>query len=353
MFKSVRYFGAALVAMVITLSGIGIAAENSGEVNIYSYRQEVLIRPLLDAFTERTGVKVNIVSGGADALLERLRAEGMNSPADLLLTADVGRLVRAQEMGLLQAVDSDRLDAAVPARFRDPEGYWYGLSVRARVPFYAVDRVDPAELSTYGALADPKWRGRICVRSSSNVYNQSLLAAMIARHGADKAEEWASGIVANLARRPQGGDRDQIQAVAAGECDIAIANTYYYGRMITAEPGSAERRAAEAVKPFWPNQPDGEGEADTSGVHVNISGVGMTVSARNKTEARALMEFLVSEEAQAIYAGEVQEYPVVENAEVSGEVGAWGDFKADDMPLADFARYHREAVMIFDRAGWR
>ncbi|RMF08959.1 MAG: Fe(3+) ABC transporter substrate-binding protein [Alphaproteobacteria bacterium] len=340
-------FFAAGFSVAGVLAVAAAADRTAGEVNIYSYRQEVLIRPLLDAFTQKTGIKVNLVSGKADALLERLKAEGANSPADVLLTADVGRLVRAKAAGVLQAVQSSELEQAIPARYRDDEGFWYGLSVRARVPFYAVGRVDPAELSTYEALADPKWRGRICVRSSSNVYNQSLLAAMIARHGPEKAEAWARGIVANMARRPQGGDRDQIKAVAAGECDIAIANTYYYGRMLAAEAGSAERKAAEAVKPFWPNQ------QAAGGVHVNISGAGVTVSARNKAQAIALIEFLAGPEAQALYAGEVFEYPVRAGVAVSDLVAAWGPFKADDTPLSVFAKYQRDAVMIFDRAGWR
>lgn len=320
-------------------------AGEAGEVNIYSYRKEVLIRPLLDAFSRATGVRVNLVSGKADVLFERLKSEGRNSPADVLLTTDAGRLTRARQAGLLQPVSSAVLDAAVPPQYRDPDGYWYGLSVRARVLFYAKDRVRPEELDSYAGLADPRWRGRICVRSSSNIYNQSMLAAFIARDGVAKAEAWARAVVANMARKPQGGDRDQIRAVAAGECDVAIANTYYFARML-ASTKAADRAAAAKVALFWPDQKG-------RGAHVNISGAGVTVSARNKRNAVRLIEFLVSDEAQRIYAESVYEYPVKAGVAVSPTVGAFGDFKADDLDLAVLAEHNAEAVRVFDRAGWR
>lgn len=234
--------GLVLFGVAVRLLPPAFGQEGSGEVNIYSYRQEVLIRPLLDAFTAETGIRVNLVSGKADALLERLKSEGANSPADLLLTVDAGRLIRAKEAGVFQAISSDVLESAIPARYRDPSGHWFGLSVRSRVIFYARDRVTPDELSSYEALTDPKWRDRICVRSSSNVYNQSLLASMIAHTDVDTAEQWARQVVANMARKPQGGDRDQIKAVAAGQCDLAIANTYYYARMLTSKRLKSARR---------------------------------------------------------------------------------------------------------------
>lgn len=336
---------AALAATLVGTLAIPLAAAAAEEVNIYSYRKEVLIRPLLDAFTAATGIRVNLVSGKADALLERLKSEGINSPADILLTTDVGRLYRAKQAGVFQPVRTPLLERSVPARYRDPEGYWYGLSVRARVIFYAPDRVDPATLSTYEALAGPEWKGRICIRSSSNIYNQSLLASMIANDGPEAAEAWAAGIVANLARKPQGGDRDQIKAVAAGQCDVAIANTYYYAGML-ASTDRSQREAAAKVAIFWPNQ-------QGRGAHVNISGAGVTRGAPNKENAIRLLEFLVSEEAQKLYAEKVYEYPVRPGVAVAGTVKQLGDFKADELNLAQLGKYNAEAVRIFDRVGWR
>lgn len=323
------------------------AAAHAASVNIYSYREEVLIRPVLEAFTAETGIKTNLVSGKAEALLERLKAEGANSPADLLLTADVARLVLAKEAGVLQPIDSKILEETVPATYRDDDNSWFGLSKRARVIFYAPDRVKEGDLSTYEDLADPKWKGRICVRSSSSVYNQSLLADLIARNGAKAAEEWARKVVGNLARRPQGGDRDQIKAVAAGECDVAIANTYYFFGMMAEPEGSAERQAAEKVEIFWPNQ-DGAG-----GVHVNVSGGGVTKSARNKEEAIKLLEFMVSEKAQKIYATIIYEYPIREGIEPAPVVARYGSFEANATSLPTYAKHGRQAMMIFDRVGWR
>ncbi|MAU40443.1 MAG: Fe(3+) ABC transporter substrate-binding protein [Kordiimonas sp.] len=315
-------------------------------VNIYSYRQEILMRPLLKAFTAETGIKVNIVSGKADALLQRLKSEGRNSPADLLLTADVARLVRAEKAGVLQPVDDATLKTVIPAQYRDDEGHWFGLSLRARVLFFAKDRVSAADLSSYEELTAEKWRGRLCVRSSANIYNQSLLSSMIAHKGEEAARQWAKGIVANFARRPQGGDRDQIMAVASGECDVAIANSYYYGRMVASKAGGAQAKAAQKVALFWPNQ-------QGRGAHVNISGAGVTKSAKNRENAIALLKFLVSEKAQQIYAEEVFEYPVRAGAPLSPVLKSWGAFKADALPLADFAVHNRKAVMTFDQVGWR
>jgi len=237
------------------------------------------------------------------------------------------------------------VDRNIPERYRDPAGEWFGLSLRARIVFYAKDRVNPAELSTYEALADPKWKGRICIRGSDNIYNQSLLASMIAIHGPVKAEEWAKGMVANFARKPQGGDRDQITAVAAGECDLAIANTYYYGNMITSSK-PADKAAAEKVGVFWPNQGD-------RGAHVNISGGAVTKSARNKDAAIKLLEFLSGDEAQRIYAEVNQEYPVKGGVAWSDLVKSWGTFKADDLNVAALGDNNAAAVKIFDRVGWR
>ncbi len=317
----------------------------AAEVNVYSARKEVLIKPLLDAFTAETGIVVNLVSGKADALLQRLEREGANSPADVLLTTDAGRLAKAKQGGLLQAVRSSRLDAAVPAQYRDPEGVWYGLSIRARPIIYAVDRVTAAELSTYQALAGAAWQDRVCVRSSSNIYNQSMLAAFIHHGGAERAEGWAKGLVANFARKPQGGDTDQIRAVAAGECDVALANTYYLARL-TVSKKPADRAVAAKVAIFWPDQ-------DGFGVHVNISGAGVTRAAGNVDEAVALLEFLAGPKAQRNYAEVVHEYPVRSDVAWSDVVSAWGRFVADDLNLAVLGENNAEAVRIADRAGWR
>lgn len=334
--------GATAMAAMVLMGPVSALA--ASEVNIYSYRKEHLIRPLLDAFTQETAIEVNMVSGKADALLERLKSEGANSPADILLTVDVGRLVRAKDAGVLQAVSSPTLSELVPAQYRDPEGYWYGVSVRSRVIYYALDRVKPSELTTYEDLASPKWKGRVCIRSSGNVYNQSLLASLVAHHGHDQAMAWAKGMVANFARKPQGGDRDQIKAVAAGECDVAVGNTYYYARMQTAKDD--QREAAAKVGIFFPNQ---EGR----GAHVNISGIAVTKSAKNKDNAVKLIEFLASDSAQKIYAEVVHEYPVRDDIPWSGTVSKWGKFKADDLSLAKFASHQGEALRIFDQAGWR
>lgn len=321
------------------------APAGAAEVNIYSARQEVLIKPLLDAFVADTGIKVNVVTGKADALLERLAREGMNSPADVLLTTDAGRLVRAKQSGLLQPVRSAVLKANIPAQYRDPEGAWYGLSMRARPIVYARDRVDPATLSTYEALAEPAWRGRVCVRSSNSIYNQSMLAAMIHHLGSDRTEAWAKGLVANFARKPQGGDRDQIRAVAAGECDVALANTYYLAQLYTSSKES-DRAAAAKVEVFWPNQ-------GGTGVHVNISGAGVTKSASHRDDAIRLIEFLSSDDAQRLYAESVYEYPVKPGVPRSDLVAAWGAFEADSINLSLLGDNNAEAVRIADRAGWR
>lgn len=315
------------------------------EVNVYSARKEALIKPLLDRFTDSTGIKVRLVTGKADALLARLRREGRNSPADLLVTTDAGRLWRAEQAGVLQAVQSEVLNRAIPARYRESGNHWFGLSLRARPIVYSVERVRPEELSSYEDLAGPKWKGRVCVRSSGNIYNQSLLAAMIEAHGEEKAEEWAKGLVGNFARPPQGGDRDQIKAVAAGQCDVALANSYYYGKMLTSKE-EAQRRAAAKTAIFWPNQGD-------RGVHVNISGAGVTASSKNRGNAVRLLEFLVSDEAQSWYAEANQEYPVKTGVPVSSLLESWGRFEADPVKLDLLGINNPLAVRIADRAGWK
>ncbi len=315
------------------------------EVNIYSARQEVLIKPLLDQFSTQTGITVNLVAGKADALVQRLQSEGINSPADILLTVDAGNLNRANELGLFQPLQSEILEQAVPAAYRDPQGHWFGLSMRARPIMYAVDRVDTAGLVSYADLATARWKGKICVRSSDNVYNQSLVAAMIAEQGVAETEAWTKGLVANFARPPQGGDRDQIKAVAAGQCDLALANTYYLGGMLNSEQAE-DRAAAEKIAILWPNQ----GER---GVHVNVSGAGVTRHAKNFDNAKKLLEFMVSEQTQAWYAEANFEYPVRPGTAMSPILAGWGEFLADDLNLALLGEHNAEAVRLMDRAGWR
>ncbi len=327
-------------------SMVAATAQASAEVNVYSARQEELIRPQLDAFTAATGIQVNLITAGADALLERMKAEDRNSPADLLLTTDAGRLIRAADAGVLQSVRSEILTTAIPPQYRDPDGFWFGLGVRARVIFYAPDRVDPADLSTYEDLADSKWAGRVCIRSSTNVYNQSLLASLIAHDGADRSEQWAAGVVANMGRDPQGGDRDQIKAVVAGQCDVAVANTYYYAGM--RDGADDEREAAAKVALFWPNQGPGD-----RGTHVNISGAGVGRYAPNPENAVRLLEFLVGVEAQRIYAEVVYEFPVRDGVPASDAVASFGPFRADPLDLHRLADHQAEALMMFDRVGWR
>lgn len=332
----------AVAAQLALLSPMAAQAEEI--VNVYSFRQKTLIQPLLDRFTERTGISVRLLSGKADTLFERLKSEGVNSPADILMTSDAGRLLRAQAAGLLQPVHSDNLATLVPAKLRDPEGYWFGLSVRARVIVTAIDRVGADEIKSYEDLADPKWKERICIRSSGNIYNQSLLASMIAHGGSEKATQWAQAVTDNMARKPQGGDRDQVKAVAAGECDVAVVNTYYLGQMAASDDD--QKAVVAKVRVVWPNQGD-------RGTHVNISGAGMTRSAKHKDNAIKLLEFLASDEAQKIFAGMVKEYPLRDDIPLAPELEAWGGFKADDINLAAFGDHQQEAIQIFDRVGWR
>lgn len=341
----IKYLSTLLAGALAALIALPTAALGQDEVNLYSARKEDLIKPLLDRFTDETGVRVNLVTGKEDALLKRLESEGINSPADLLITTDAGRLYRAKQAGVTQPVESTALDTAIPANYRDPQGHWFGLSLRARPILYVKGKVDPAELSTYEDLADAKWKGRICIRSSDNIYNQSLVASLIVADGAEATERWAKGLVANLARPPQGGDRDQIKAAAAGQCDIAIANTYYLAGMLTSKDES-QRAAAERMGVFWPDQ-------DGRGVHVNVSGAAVTKSAKHKDSAVKLVEFLASDASQQWYAETNGEYPVRPNVPVSETLSAWGELKADDLNLARLGELNAEAVRLMDRAGWK
>jgi len=333
-----------LVALVLALGSFQGSAL-AEEVNVYSARQEALILPLLQKFEAQTGIGFKLITAKADELLKRLEAEGRSTPADVFITTDAGRLQRAREAGVLRALDNATLRQRIPENLRDRENYWFGLSQRARVIFYAKDRVDPAELSSYEALADQKWRQRVCIRSSSNIYNQSLLASMIEAHGVEQTEAWARGLVANFARKPAGGDTDQLRAAAAGQCDIAIANTYYYGRLASSDK-QADRDVANALGVFWPNQAD-------RGAHINVSGAGVTKHAKHPEAAERLLEFLVNPESQTWYAEVNIEYPVVADARASELLQSWGEFKGDSLNMSRLGENNRAAVQLMDRAGWR
>jgi iron(III) transport system substrate-binding protein len=333
------------VVVAITICAVMSQAQ-ADEVNLYSARKEALIKPLLDKFTEQTGIEVNLVTAKADALLARLKSEGKLTPADVFITVDAGRLHRAKAADLFQPIDSATLNSAVPEQYRDPDGVWYGLSLRARPIMYVKGKLDPAKLTRYEDLSDAGWKGRICIRSSGNIYNQSLVASMIAADGEADTEQWARGLVANLARPPAGGDRDQIKAAAAGQCDIAVANTYYLARMLGDQKDDAQRMAAEKMAIIWPNQGD-------RGTHVNISGAGITRHSKNRENAIKLLEFLASDDSQNWYAEVNHEYPVKAGVEISDTLKSLGEFKADSVNLNALGENNAAAVKLMDRAGWR
>lgn len=308
-------------------------------VTIYSSRNEQLIKPLLDKYTEETGVKIELVTDKTGPLMARLEAEGKNTPADMLLTVDAGNLWQAAEQGLLQPVASTVLETNVPAKYRDPKGMWTGLSLRARTIFYDPSKVDAAQLSTYADLADPKWKGKLCLRSSKAVYNQSLVASMIENLGAEKTEQVIRGWVANLATDAFSDDTSMLEAIAAGQCEVGIANSYYYGRLLDEKPNFP-------VKIFWANQ-------DTTGTHVNISGAGVIANSDNPDGALKLMEWLSSDEAQGIYASSDKEYPVKEGIDESELLRSWGPFKQDAISVQKFGALQTQAIQMMDKAGYK
>ena len=311
------------------------------EVNLYSYRQPELLQPLTDAFTEATGIEVNVayIDKGLE---ERLVAEGDRSPADLIFTVDISRLAAAVQAGVTQPVESAVLEENVPAQYRDPDGQWFGLTTRARIVYASKDRVDPSEVTTYEDLADPKWKGRICTRSGTHDYNVALVAAMIHHHGEEYAKEWLQGLKDNLARRPQGNDRAQVKAIWAGECDISLGNTYYMGQMLN-DPEQVEW--ANSVNVLFP-------EFENGGTHVNISGVAMTKSAPNRENALKMMEYLTSPEAQEIYAHANYEYPIAPGTEADDLVKGWGSFTADDTNLMTLAEQRGAALRLVEEVDY-
>lgn len=307
------------------------------EVNVYSNRQDFLIKPIIDTFTQETGIDVNVVFL-KDGMGERLEREGRLSPADLLLTVDVSRLMDVVDKDLTQAVESEILEESIPAQYRDADGKWFAVTTRARAIYTSKDRIGKREDITYEELADPKYKGKVCTRSGKHPYNVALTASMIDEHGVEYTKTWLQGLKANLAQKPQGGDRDQIKAIKDGVCDYALGNSYYYGVMLSDEE---QRETAEAVYINFPNQAD-------RGTHVNISAVALAKHAKNKDAAIKLMEFLASDEAQHLYASANHEYPVKEGVEPSALVKSWGDFAADKRPLVDVAKHAKTAVQLVD-----
>lgn len=331
--------------LILVLGSVAVSCSSQEEVNLYSARHYDTDLELYDNFTEQTGIEVNLIEGGSDELIERINSEGVNSPADVLITVDAGRLWRAKEAGVLQTYNSDVLNEAIPQELRDRDGEWVGLSKRVRGIVYHTERVSPDELAGYWELADDNWEGRVCIRSSNNIYNQSLVASMIETRGVDETEEWASNLVENFARDPQGGDTDQIRAVAAGVCDVAVVNHYYLARLMSSED-EEDQEVASQVAMHFPAEENG-------GTHVNISGAGIAVNSPNEENATRFLEYLVTEEAQRIYAIANNEFPIIDGMELPPVLEQFGSFDSDAVNVTSYGENNPEAIRLMDRAGWR
>lgn len=330
------------LAVLAVLGGLASPAfAQPGEVNVYTYREAKLMQPLFEAFTKSTGIKVNVISASS-GLEQRIAAEGANSPADVLLTVDIGRLQDAVDRGIAQPIKSAVLDQAVPAQYRDPNGLWYGISVRARVVYASKERVAQDAIS-YEELADPKWKGKVCIRSGQYIYNNALFAAYIAHYGEAKAEEWLKGLKANLAQRPSGGDREVARDIASGKCDIGVANSYYWALMLNHEPD--KKAWAQATKVVLAS-------FKTGGTHMNVSGAMLTKYAPNKANALELIEWLVGDTAQHMYADLNYEYPVRAGIAVNPTIAAYGELTADPLPVADIAANKKKAATLVDKVGF-
>jgi iron(III) transport system substrate-binding protein len=334
---------ASALALIIPALATPAQAADSGEVNVYSYRQPYLIEPLLKEFTDETGIKVNVIFA-EKGLIERIQAEGRNSPADVLLTVDIGNLTQAKTAGIAQPVQTEAIDAAVPQAYRAKDDEWIGLTRRARVIYASKDRVKQDTI-TYEELADPKWRGKICTRSGQHPYNVALIASMIAAHGEEWTEEWLKGVKANLARKPAGNDRLQVKGVFAGECDLALGNTYYMGAMLNDEKEPEQKVWAESVNILFPNSAD-------RGTHINVSGAVLAKHAPHKVNGVKLVEFLASDKGQEMYAEVNYEYPVKEGVPASELVQSWGTFKADPISLEEIAGLRKMASELVDKVGF-
>lgn len=331
------------VSLLVSALCVATQAMAEGDVNIYSSRHYDNDEQLYAGFEAATGIRVNRIEGEADELIARMSAEGENSPADVVLTVDVGRIWRADEAEQLQAVDSDYLDARIPAHLRHPDGHWFGFSQRARIIFYAKDRVENPPL-TYADLADPAYEGQVCIRSSSNIYNQSLLGSVIAHEGEEAAKAWAAGVVKNMARDPQGGDTDQLRGIVSGECDIAVANTYYFIRAIVDEVEGVTE-GLDNIGFVFPNQ-------STTGAHVNIAAAGVATHAPNRDNAVKFLEYLAGPEAQEYFANQNNEYPAVAGVPLSEGPAKLGLFRQDDINLAKLGENQPLAQKIFNEVGW-
>lgn len=329
------------VAIALGLSSCESATE---QVNVYSGRHYQADEELFRQFTAQTGIEVNLLKGDSDQLINRMLVEGENTQADIFITADVGRLTRAVDEGVLIPISDQEILKLVPTNLRHPENYWIGLMKRARIVVYHRDRVNPTELSTYEDLADQKWQGRLLVRSSQSHYNQSLMASIVAARGVDSAQSWAEGLVRNMAQSPRGNDRDQVKAIAAGIGDIAIINTYYLGLLLRSS-NEEERRVASEMGLFFPNQND-------RGAHINVSGMGLSAHAQNKDNAIRLMRFLLQGDSQAYLSASNFEYPVVTSAPMPDLLNDWGHFKGDTLNISELGRLLPEAMLIFDKVGW-
>ncbi|WP_043528431.1 Fe(3+) ABC transporter substrate-binding protein [Litchfieldella xinjiangensis] len=336
------------LAAPFALAVVGSAFASSAladELNVYSARHYDSDERLYSAFTEETGIEVNILEGDSDQLIERITREGEASPADIMITVDAGRLWRAEQEGIFDKVESETLNERLPESMRHPEGQWFGFSQRVRAIFYNPENIDPEQIGSYEDLTDDQFEGEVCIRSSNNIYNQSLLASMIEHHGEEEAEAWAQGIVDNMARDPEGGDTDQIRGVASGECDLAVANHYYHVRLLKSEDAS-DREAADKVEILFPNQ-------DGRGAHVNVGGAGVVKGAPNRENAVRFLEFLASDQAQEIFASGNYEFPVIEGVKKDEVLESWGDFKKDEVNISVLGENNPEAIRIFDRVGWR
>jgi iron(III) transport system substrate-binding protein len=339
--KIIRAHALLAVAASAAVAASGSAFAQSGEVNVYTYRESKLIQPLFDAFTKDTGIKVNVISASS-GLEQRIKTEGQNSPADVLLTVDIARIEEAVRAGISQPIKSDVLDKAVAPQYRDPEGHWYGISMRARVVYASKERVQQSAIS-YEELADPKWKGKICIRSGQYIYNNALFAAFIAHHGEAKTEEWLKGLKANLAQKPSGGDREVARDIAAGKCDIGVGNTYYWALMLNKE---ADRKPwAEATKVILPTFQGG-------GTHVNLSAVVLARYAPNKANAMKLIEWLAGDHAQHMYADINYEYPVRPGIEINPTIAGYGKLDADKIPLSKIADHKKAAANLVDKVGF-
>jgi len=341
-----RLLPCALGAVALTLASALPAAAQEKVLNLYTARHYQTDEALYANFTKQTGIRINRIEGQEDPLLERIRNEGANSPADVFITVDIGRLWRAQQAGVFAPVKSKVLESRIPANYRDPAGDWFGFSARARVIAYNKDAVKPGEIGRYEDLADPKWKSRVCTRTSGHVYNLSLVSSLIAHDGEAKTEQWARGVAANLARTPKGGDTDQLKAVAAGECDVAIANTYYIARLMRSTKAE-DKAVSDKLAVVWPNQ-------SSQGVHMNVSGGGMLKHAPNREAAVKFLEYLASDEAQRYFADGNNEWPVVPGVKVSNPaLEALGSFKADTINVSELGKHQPAAQKLVDRAGYK